>query len=96
MPPVGAEARAIGEALRAGNKIEAIRLYRAATGFGLEEAKDAIDIIVAEKQSGPRQRLHAPSSRIIRRRRVSPALVLLALGAVFGTVFGLVLVFAGK
>jgi ribosomal protein L7/L12 len=52
LPPVGAEARAIGEALRAGNKIEAIRLYRAATGLGLKEAKDAIDIIMAEKQAG--------------------------------------------
>ena len=53
-PPVGAEARAVGEALRAGNEIEAIRLYRAATGVGLNEAKAAIDAIVAEKRAGAR------------------------------------------
>lgn len=31
------------EALRAGNKIEAIKLYREATGAGLKEAKEAIE-----------------------------------------------------
>ena len=31
------------DAIRAGNKIEAIRLYRAATGIGLAEAKDAVE-----------------------------------------------------
>jgi hypothetical protein len=33
----------IQEALRRGNKIEAIKLYRELTGVGLAEAKDAID-----------------------------------------------------
>ena len=33
----------IQEALRHGNKIEAIKLYRELTGTGLAEAKDAID-----------------------------------------------------
>lgn len=28
---------------RSGNKIEAIKLYRAASGLGLKEAKDAVD-----------------------------------------------------
>jgi ribosomal protein L7/L12 len=33
----------IQDALRRGNKIEAIKLYRELTGVGLAEAKDAID-----------------------------------------------------
>jgi ribosomal protein L7/L12 len=33
----------IQEALRRGNKIEAIKIYRQLTGVGLAEAKDAID-----------------------------------------------------
>jgi ribosomal protein L7/L12 len=33
----------IQAALRSGNKIEAIKLYREMTGVGLAEAKDAID-----------------------------------------------------
>ena len=33
----------IQEALRRGNKIEAIKLYREMTGVGLAEAKDAIE-----------------------------------------------------
>jgi len=33
----------IQEALRNGNKIEAIKIYRELTGVGLAEAKDAID-----------------------------------------------------
>jgi hypothetical protein len=37
LPPAAAEA------LRAGNKIQAIKIYREATGVGLKEAKDAVD-----------------------------------------------------
>ena len=33
----------IQDALRRGNKIEAIKIYRELTGVGLAEAKDAID-----------------------------------------------------
>jgi hypothetical protein len=51
-PPSGATASpglpagasdGIAEALRSGNKIEAIRLYRLATGVGLQEAKDYVE-----------------------------------------------------
>ncbi len=35
-------------ALVAGRKIEAIKLYRAATGKGLKEAKDFIDLLAKE------------------------------------------------
>ena len=40
------EARAL-ELLRAGRKIEAVKVYREATGIGLAEAKDAVDRIEA-------------------------------------------------
>jgi hypothetical protein len=38
---------AIANALRAGNKIEAIKLHRAATGLGLKESKEEIEAIEA-------------------------------------------------
>ena len=41
--PAGALASNVIEALRRGNKIEAIRLVREQTGLGLKEAKDAVD-----------------------------------------------------
>ena len=37
------ELRAIREALRAGNKMKAIQLYRSVYGVGLKEAQDALD-----------------------------------------------------
>jgi ribosomal protein L7/L12 len=89
-----ADALAIGDALRAGNKIEAIKLYRAATGLGLKEAKDAVDAMTAGKGPGPR--LPSATGRIIERRRISPVLALLALAALFGTVFGLVVLLFGR
>lgn len=36
----------IADALAAGRKIEAIKIYRSATGQGLKEAKDFIDALV--------------------------------------------------
>jgi len=38
----------IGEALAAGRKVEAIRAYREATGKGLKEAKDDVDVLLSE------------------------------------------------
>ena len=38
---------AISAALRAGNKIAAIKLYRAATGADLKASKDAVEAMVA-------------------------------------------------
>ena len=96
LPAFGDGALAIGESLRAGNKIEAIRLYRAATGLGLKEAKDAIDAILAEKAAGPRLRRAVSEAGIVQRRRISPALMLLAFALIFGTAFGLVLLFSGR
>jgi len=45
--PTDAQMNAIAEALRAGNKIEAIKLHRGATGLGLKESKDEIEAIEA-------------------------------------------------
>lgn len=45
--PTDAQMNAIADALRAGNKIEAIRLHRAATGLGLKKSKDEIEAIEA-------------------------------------------------
>jgi len=93
LPRTGAEARAISEALRAGKGIEAIRLYRAATGTGLAEAKLAIDNLVAEGRAGP---WPAWQTWVIERRRFSPILVLLALAGLFGTIFGSVILLLGR
>jgi ribosomal protein L7/L12 len=38
----------IEAAIRAGNKIDAIKLYRANYGVGLKEAKDAVDAIESQ------------------------------------------------
>jgi len=43
----------VHEALMAGNKIEAIKRYREATGVGLKEAKDAVDQIVRHQPGLP-------------------------------------------
>lgn len=45
----------VNEALAAGNKIEAIKLYREATRVGLKEAKDAVEAV-------ERQRLGLPGN----------------------------------
>jgi ribosomal protein L7/L12 len=43
---------AIIEAIKHNNKIEAIKIYRDQTGFGLKEAKDVIDEIEARYKQG--------------------------------------------
>jgi len=44
---------AIQKAIRAGNKLEAIKLYREKTGLGLKEAKDAIDAMSGARAAPP-------------------------------------------
>lgn len=44
------ENEAICNALAAGQKIEAIKIYREATGKGLKEAKDFIDALIPQLQ----------------------------------------------
>ena len=43
---------AIGNAIYAGNKIEAIKLYRTATGHDLKDSKDAVEKLAAELEAG--------------------------------------------
>lgn len=47
-PTPEAQADRIKNALFAGNKIEAIKLYREQTGLGLKESKDAVEKLEAE------------------------------------------------
>ena len=49
VPPVSVPV-AVRQALSAGNKIEAIRLYRQHAGVGLKEAKEAVETL--ERQEG--------------------------------------------
>ena len=51
-PPEPPENRAIREALLAGNKIHAIKLYRSLYGVSLKDAKDAIDAMEPRYQNG--------------------------------------------
>lgn len=44
--PTEEQIQEIGAALAAGQKIEAIKIYREATGEGLKEAKEFIDALV--------------------------------------------------
>jgi hypothetical protein len=46
--PTAEEVDAIAEALAAGRKIEAIKIYRQATGQGLKEAKEFVDVLSAK------------------------------------------------
>ena len=47
LPPEGFEARVLS-LVRAGRKIEAIKLFREQTGRGLKEAKDAVEAFAAD------------------------------------------------
>jgi hypothetical protein len=42
----------IGNAIYAGNKIEAIKIYRTATGNDLKDSKDAVENLAAELEAG--------------------------------------------
>jgi len=42
--PLAAMPREVADALKRGDKIEAIRLYRASTGAGLAEAKEIVEL----------------------------------------------------
>jgi DNA-directed RNA polymerase subunit RPC12/RpoP len=75
----------ISQLLRAGQKIEAIKIYRQATNLGLKEAKDAID---AMEISDPVLRAKPPTktaqSRLI---AIAIGLFFLAIASIFPIVF---------
>lgn len=51
------------DALRAGNKIEAIRLYREQTKLGLAESKAAVEKLEAELRTSSPDRFTQPQSK---------------------------------
>jgi hypothetical protein len=54
---------AIKEAIFKGRKIEAIKLYRDATGAGLKEAKDAVEKLEGELKAASPDKFSKPSSK---------------------------------
>ena len=52
----------IREAIFAGRKIEAIKLYRESTGQGLKQAKDAVELLEAELRRAEPERFSVSSS----------------------------------
>jgi hypothetical protein len=57
------QARQIREALLAGRKIEAIKLYREQTGLGLMESKQAMEALEAELRASMPEAFAKPPSR---------------------------------
>ncbi len=51
--PTGVDLAKVQDELRASRKIEAIKLYRGATGLGLKESKDAVEAIAASTPGVP-------------------------------------------
>lgn len=48
IPPTNQQIESIKQAIFAGQKIEAIKLYREATGLGLKESKEAVEKLESE------------------------------------------------
>jgi hypothetical protein len=99
-PPQDGPLEQVRRALAGQTKMHAIKKYREETGSGWAAAAEAVDAIRAGETPGVsgrqarRTRGHgpadvAPASRIVERRRVNPMLVLLALAALSGALFGL-------
>ena len=74
----------IREAIFAGRKIEAIKLYRQSTGQGLKQAKDAVELLESELRRAEPERFSASSST-----GIGCSLFVLALLAVVGVVLGI-------
>jgi hypothetical protein len=62
--PTREQIEEITEALAAGRKIEAIKVYREATGKGLKEAKDFIDALIPRlREQDPEKYAKLPVSQ---------------------------------
>ncbi|MFM1767979.1 MAG: hypothetical protein RJA22_508 [Verrucomicrobiota bacterium] len=62
--PISGEQRfAIHQALHGGQKIEAIKLYRDATGARLSEAKEAVEKMEAELRAATPEKFTRPEAR---------------------------------
>jgi hypothetical protein len=65
MPPdlSDVDHRSIETDLLAGRKISAIKTYREATGSGLKEAKDAVEVLEADLRATSPGRFHSPPAK---------------------------------
>jgi hypothetical protein len=84
--PVGQEDMDhINEALFAGRLIEAIKIYRVATGSGLKEAKDFVEALESRLRSEMPERFTAPQRQVVQVRLTGCllmlAIVLISIGA---------------
>jgi hypothetical protein len=92
----------IFDALKAGNKIEAIKLYRERTGVGLKEAKDVIDAIqaglsvAADFPSAPPEDLRPATRGSARGGCIAGIVTLVVILAVGGIVAALALFAANR
>ena len=82
MSPSEDETRAITDCLLAGRKIEAIKIYREATGVGLKEAKEAIDALAASLREKYPDRF--PAAKAGCGAMIAAGLFVLAFGGVAG------------
>jgi hypothetical protein len=89
VPPLLAPDDPILEALRVGNKIEAIKLYRSRTGLGLKESKDTIDALAAGMT--PQTGLKPAKQGNVRAGCILGAVILIAVLAVGGIILAVTL-----
>ncbi|WP_224772889.1 ribosomal protein L7/L12 [Pelagicoccus enzymogenes] len=71
----------LADALKSGQKIEAIKSYREATGLGLKEAKDAVEALHADLHAKYPDEYPEPSKSV--GCGSSAALIALAAGALY-------------
>ena len=79
---------AVSEAMKQGNRLEAIRLLREQGGLGLEEAKDAVEAFERANATGPGTRAPGEVPRSRAGFWLMAVLVLAALGLLARHLFG--------
>jgi ribosomal protein L7/L12 len=80
-PISDADLRRVREAIFAGRKIEAIRIYRECTGSGLAEAKEFVEALEAAMRQTDAEKFTAPAGS---RGCLGAVLFLASLGALAG------------
>ncbi len=79
----------VNQALFAGRLIEAIKIYRSATGCGLKEAKDFVEALEARLRAEVPERFTAPPRKVTEIRAGGCAAVLLVIAAFGGALIWL-------
>jgi hypothetical protein len=80
--PIGQEdIDRINEALFAGRLIEAIKIYRVATGCGLKEAKDFVEALETRLRGEMPERFTAPQRKVVE-MRAGGCLLMLVISAI--------------